>query len=138
MNKNREDQINFIKKIKPFLYSNLVRHDFQETTQIPSHNDKKVFESTKLDELIKRIEKIERCFDNNRQLESVRKRKVKEKIISLLKQNKKLSSSELKKLIGLSRTRCNEYFRELTKEGKTEGIIIGREKYYKLVKKWRD
>ena len=61
--------------------------------------------------------------------------KIKEQIISLLQQNKKLTSSQLSNLIGLSRTRCNEYFRELTKEGYTEGVVINRQKYYKLVGK---
>ena len=89
---------------------------------------------TNVNELVQRIEKIEK-FLEIQDNEGVRKGKIKEQIISLLQQNKKLTSSQLSNLVGLSRTRCNEYFRELTKEGQTEGVVINRQKYYKLVGK---
>jgi len=93
-----------------------------------------------VDELIKRIERIESTIDKSIFMfgikrDGARKRRVKDQIISLLKQHKKLTSSQLGKLIGLSRTRCNEYFRELADERLVEGVIINRKKYYRLVKK---
>jgi len=55
-----------------------------------------------------------------------------EKIISLLKRHEKLSSTELSDLIGLSRTRCNEYFKMMEKLEMVKPILVGKEKYYGL------
>ena len=55
-----------------------------------------------------------------------------ERITSLLQQHGKLSSSQLAQLMNLSRTRCNEYFKQMEKLGITEPILIGKEKFYKL------
>lgn len=55
-----------------------------------------------------------------------------EKIISILEEHGKLSSSQISQLLNLSRTRCNEYFRQMEEFGLVEGIEIGKEKYYKL------
>lgn len=55
-----------------------------------------------------------------------------EKIISLLERHEKLTSVELSQLIGLSRTRCNEYFKLMEKMGIAESLLVGKEKYYKL------
>jgi Fic family protein len=128
--KIKEEQIIFLQKIKPILSSSFL--------PISKVDDRATVISTQdgtsnLDELVKRIEKIEEMLEI--QGGGVRTGKVKEQIISLLQQNKRLTSSQLSKLVGLSRTRCSEYFRELTREGKTEGIIINRQKYYKLVGK---
>jgi DNA-binding Lrp family transcriptional regulator len=57
---------------------------------------------------------------------------MKKEIISLLKKHKNLSSSQLSKLIGLSRTRCNEYLKELEREEIAENITVGRKKIYRL------
>jgi biotin operon repressor len=123
MSKLRENQLNFLLRIKPLIRSILTQKTKEEVRV------------TEIDELIRRIERIEKMLEEKQKTEGVRKARVKERIIELLKEKKKLSSSQLSKLIGLSRTRCNEYFRELTKEGITEGVLIGREKYYKLVVK---
>lgn len=131
----KEEQINYLQKIKSLFSSSLypdLKNNKQET--IDTTREINVIELNKLIQRIENLEKMLKMLNNN-QKEGVRKNKVKEQIISLLQQNKKLTSSQLSKLIGLSRTRCSEYFRELTREGKTEGIIIGRQKYYRLVKK---
>jgi len=138
--KIREEQIEFIKKIKTSLqYRPVQDYEVQHISlENPEETKSKIPEeetSVTLDELVQRIEKIEKALESTQPDEGIRKSKVKRQIISLLKENKKLTSIQLGNLIGLSRTRCNEYFRELTKGGLTEGIIIGREKYYKLVKK---
>jgi len=128
--KLRKDQFDYLTRIKPLLEPNL--------ESSPIENSKEFLEIddfvAKLDKLAQRINVIEEKIEEDKE-EGVRKFKVKEQILSLLGQHKKLSSSELSKLINLSRTRCNEYFRELSKEGLTEGIIVGRQKYYKLVRK---
>ena len=55
-----------------------------------------------------------------------------DKITSLLEEHGKLSSSQLSQLIGLSRTRCNEYFKKMENLGMAEPVLIGKEKFYKL------
>ena len=138
--KIREEQIDFIKKIKTSLqYRPLQWHEVQHTSlETPEETKSKTpgkGASVTLDELVQRMEKIEKELEIAQPDEGIRKSKVKEQIISLLKERGKISSIQLSDLIALSRTRCNEYFRELTKEGLTEGIIIGRKKYYKLVRR---
>jgi len=65
------------------------------------------------------------------QLSIVESRRI-EKIISLLQEHGKLSSVQLSRMIGLSRTRCNEYFKKMEQLGLVEGVMVGKEKYYKL------
>jgi biotin operon repressor len=65
------------------------------------------------------------------QLTIVEQRRI-EKIMSLLQDQGKLSSSQLSQIMGLSRTRCNEYFKQMEDLGLVEGIEMGKEKYYKL------
>ena len=55
-----------------------------------------------------------------------------EKIISLLREHGKLSSVQLAQILGLSRTRCNEYFKQMEELGLVEGVEVGKEKYYRL------
>lgn len=195
--KERENQIDFIQKVKEFMYFSPTHFDVQEAPQlfeferkqagtkqvkhseqlgyteqpfeefadediheigrIPTFEDlieservsergrekeenieRNRFNADKFEELMQKVEKLERALREKRdeidQSGGIRKTKVKNQIISLLKQRGKLSSYELSKLIGLSRTRCNEYFRELTREGLTEGVIIDRKKFYKLMR----
>ncbi len=156
--KERENQIDFIQKVKEFMYFS-PKHfgtespaDFeddlrvQEIDQIPSFEDsiesKKEEEKSDIDkfeELMRRIENLEKEMkgheDKSKQSDGIRKTKIKSQVMSLLKEHKKLSSYELSRLVGLSRTRCNEYFRELAKEGLTEGVIIDRKKFYRLMKR---
>ena len=127
--KIREAQISFLQRIKPFFNSaSTQKKDNPETINVVQEAN-----VIKIDELIQRIEKIEEILESQQE-GGIRKAKVKEQIISFLQQNKRLTSSQLSNLIGLSRTRCSEYFRELMREGKTEGVIINRQKYYKLVR----
>ena len=60
--------------------------------------------------------------------------KMKEKVVELLQQHRRLTASQMADLLHLSRTRCSEYFRELMVEGRVEGVLIDRQKYYKLVR----
>lgn len=132
--KIKEEQILFLQRIKPMLSSSqfsLSENTIQDIAPVTIPDSRN---QTNVNELVQRIEKIEK-FLEIQDNEGVRKGKIKEQIISLLQQNKKLTSSQLSNLVGLSRTRCNEYFRELTKEGQTEGVVINRQKYYKLVGK---
>jgi response regulator of citrate/malate metabolism len=124
----REEQIDFLQKIK-LIFSSVQPNmpvETQLNTEVSKLNDPKV------DNLLKRIEKLEETLGETED-EGIRKGKIKDQTLALLQQHKKLTSSQLSNLIGLSRTRCSEYFRELTREGRTEGVIINRQKYYKLV-----
>ena len=55
-----------------------------------------------------------------------------DEIASLLKKRGKLTSSKLSQLTGLSRTRCNEYFKLMEKLDIVESVLEIREKAYKL------
>jgi DNA-binding transcriptional regulator LsrR (DeoR family) len=55
-----------------------------------------------------------------------------ENITSLLKKHEKITSSKLSQLTGLSRTRCNEYFKLMENLGIVKVSIEKKEKFYKL------
>jgi predicted ArsR family transcriptional regulator len=96
---------------------------------MPKSNDDQV-----LDILAERLQKIEKALVGEQAEDGIRKSKTKDEIVNMLRQHKKLTSTQLGMLLGLSRTRCNEYFRELMKDGRVEGVIVDRQKFYKLVK----
>jgi sugar-specific transcriptional regulator TrmB len=55
-----------------------------------------------------------------------------ESITGLLQQHGKLNSNALSQHIGLSRTRCNEYFKQMENMGIVEPVVEGKEKFYRL------
>ena len=55
-----------------------------------------------------------------------------ERIMRILSQHGKLTSRGLSKLTGLSRTRCNEYFKQMELLGMVEPVETGRQKFYRL------
>lgn len=55
-----------------------------------------------------------------------------EVITGLLQQHGKISSDSLSNLMGLSRTRCNEYFKQMEEIGIVEPVLVGKEKFYRL------
>lgn len=125
-----KDQISYLSKIKPLLKLNNSQAQEKEDVEIVEVDDL----MARFDELAKRVSVLEENIGTEKE-DSIRKRRVKEQIISALEQHKRLTSEQLGNIINLSRTRCNEYLRELTKEGFTEGVIVDRRKFYKLVKK---
>ncbi|MEM5872538.1 MAG: winged helix-turn-helix domain-containing protein [Candidatus Aenigmatarchaeota archaeon] len=58
--------------------------------------------------------------------------KTKEAIKLILQKHKELTSSELSKIIKLSRTRCNEYLKEMENNGILTSKIRCRKKFYSL------
>jgi len=58
--------------------------------------------------------------------------KTKEAIKMILQKYGELTPFQLSKLIKLSRTRCNEYLKEMEREGILISRIDSRKKYYKL------
>lgn len=86
-----------------------------------------------LKELNKRIDDVERKLRLKKSNSPVVLKR-KKQIVFLLKQNKALSPSELGELLNISRTRANEYLRDMEDEGIVVGVSKGRNKFYKLVK----
>jgi hypothetical protein len=76
------------------------------------------------------VESIKNMLGSNEK--TIVERKRMEKIIDMLKRHRKLTSSQLSQLIGLSRTRCNEYFKEMETLSIVEPVILGKEKFYAL------
>lgn len=58
--------------------------------------------------------------------------KTKEAIKLILQKYGKVTPSQLSRLIKLSRTRCNEYLKEMENEGIALSIIDSRKKFYSL------
>jgi len=64
------------------------------------------------------------------QLTIVEQRRI-EKILGILQEHERLSSPQLATIMNMSRTRCNEYFRQMETMGLVEGVEVGKEKFYK-------
>ena len=95
-------------------------------------------ESQDVEELVEKIvSKIQPAVEKpllfNTGLTPVESKRI-EKILQVLDRHEKLSSVELSELTGLSRTRCNEYFKLMEKNGIVEAVNNGKEKYYVLKK----
>ena len=67
--------------------------------------------------------------------DSIRTMKVKGMIKSLLGEHKKLTTSQISKLVNLSRTRCSEYMKEMERCGIVSGTTVRRQKFYELTGK---
>jgi predicted transcriptional regulator len=96
-------------------------------------------ESTDMKQLVSMVKELNEKIDELRGMldpklrSSALELKKEEEILSLLNKHKALTSSQLSELIGLSRTRCNEYLKKLERKGLTECIAIGRKKVYRIV-----
>lgn len=84
-----------------------------------------------LKDLNKRVDDVERKLRLKKSNSPIILKK-KKQIVFLLKQNKTLSSSQLGELLNISRTRANEYLKDMEEEGIVVGISKGRNKFYKL------
>lgn len=100
------------------------------------------FMLSKLTDLDKKIEgmKHERYYELSKMKkmagqkeESIRKLKMKDMIKLLLEEHKKLTSSQLSKLINLSRNRCSEYLKEMEREGIMRGTKVRQQRFYELI-----
>lgn len=59
--------------------------------------------------------------------------KTRDAIKLILKRRGKMTSEDLCKIIGLSRTRCNEYLKDLERDKEAKSEIIDRKKYYRII-----
>lgn len=137
-------------KLKPLLIlkGNLQKekiHFHEDAEAVPNWLEQKLEDLLfKMAEMDKKIEALRhdrmkefvemREYNVNEDTESIRKVKVKNMVKSLLGEHGKLTSSEMSKLLNLSRTRCSEYLKELERKGLAKGVKVRRKVYYELVK----
>ncbi|MDI6826511.1 MAG: helix-turn-helix domain-containing protein [Candidatus Aenigmarchaeota archaeon] len=86
---------------------------------------------TQLKELDQKVEDIEKALKRKKQTPKILRKK--KQIIFLLRQKVELAPSELGKILNLSRSRANEYLKEMEKEKIVKGILKGRKKFYRLL-----
>jgi len=88
----------------------------------------------KIENIEKKLEELERVIRENgiRPESFTISAKTKEAIKLILQKHRQLTAKELGKLINLSRTRCNEYLKQMELEGVLSSKTIGRKKYYFL------
>jgi len=101
----------------------LTEQKFQEETQTSDEIVNKIISEVKI--------ATRPLIASKQQLTIVEQKRI-EKIISTLQDHGKLSSNQLSQILNLSRTRCNEYFKQMEELGLVEGIEIGKEKYYQI------
>ena len=91
------------------------------------------------DDILKKLNDIEEKIDNLNNLKDTAmpdgpvKVKRKKEIVNLLLKHKKLTATQLSYLTKISRTRCNEYLKELEGSGMVKGDLIDKKKYYELI-----
>ena len=78
-----------------------------------------------------RIENNYPDFSTGNELGLTESKKV-ETIKLVLKQHQMLSSIQLAQLLHMSRTRANEYFKKMEDRQLVEGVLVGKEKFYKI------
>jgi len=109
--------------------------------QMDAHYVKMAYELEKLKNLNRKINTIDsklRVFEevaSNSGIEikpQTMSVKTKEAIKLILQKHKELTSSELSRLIKLSRTRCNEYLKEMENQGILSSKTKCRKKFYFL------
>lgn len=100
--------------------------------------------SFELEKLVDLKQKIEEIDSKLKEVEDIISRggfklqthivssRTKEAIRLILKKHGELTSSQLSRLIKLSRTRCNEYLKQMELEGELESRIDCRKKFYKI------
>ena len=83
--------------------------------------------------IITEVKKVSRPLIPHKEKITIVESKRIERIISFLQEHRMLSSSQLAGMMGLSRTRCNEYFKQMENLGIAKGTGAGKEMFYQLV-----
>ncbi len=86
-----------------------------------------------VNKIVAEVKKVSRPLIPHKEKITIVESKRIERIISFLQEHRTLSSYQLAQMMGLSRTRCNEYFKQMENLGIVKGIENGKEKYYQLV-----
>jgi len=86
-----------------------------------------------VNKIITEVKKVARPLIPHKEKITIVESKRIERIISFLQDHRMLSSSQLAQMMGLSRTRCNEYFKQMEEIGIVKGTDAGKERFYQLV-----
>lgn len=86
-----------------------------------------------VNKIVSEVKKIARPLIPHKEKITIVESKRIERIISFLQEHRMLSSSQLAHMMGLSRTRCNEYFKQMEELGIVKGNDAGKERFYQLV-----
>jgi len=118
--------------LEEFLADKIKQMDVQQA-RIALELEKLQGVDKKLREIDAKLKELERIVSaEGFTLRNARSSKTKEAIRLILQKYGELTSVQLAKLIKLSRTRCNEYLKEMEEEGITTSFVKSRKKYYKL------
>jgi len=148
MDKKKKEMLDSLLILKNKLQKESVKVQTGEEIKTPWVEQKMDDILFRLRELEKKIEDVkrdrihefldyEKLASRSQQVDgdSVRTLKVKGMIKSLLGEHRKLTTSQLSKLINLSRTRCSEYLIEMERKRIVKGTTVRRQKFYELIKK---
>ena len=83
--------------------------------------------------IVTEVKKVARPLIPHKEKITIVESKRIERIISFLQEHRMLSSHQLAQMMGLSRTRCNEYFKQMEELGIVKGTDAGKERFYQLV-----
>jgi response regulator of citrate/malate metabolism len=88
----------------------------------------------KIDKLDSKLREVKGMMESRPAIlpTNVRSSKTKTAIKIILKKYGELSSVQLARLIKLSRTRCNEYLKEMERDGELVAKVDSRKKLYKI------
>jgi hypothetical protein len=88
----------------------------------------------KIEKIDSKLKEMEAIITRNRPIFQAHSKssKTKDAIKLILQNHEELTSAQLSKLMKLSRTRCNEYLKEMELEGITSSKIYCRKKLYKI------
>lgn len=94
-------------------------------------NDRIFFLEKKVEELKEEILELRRKLrERGKEIRLSEKTKLAIKLI--IRKHGRVTASQLSRLINLSRTRCNEYLKQMEKEGILTSKIEGKKKFYFL------
>lgn len=82
-------------------------------------------------QIVSEIRNLSEVKSATSQLTIVESKKI-ERIVSLLRHHQQLTSSQLAQIMNMSRTRANEYLKQMENLGIAEPILNGKEKFYRL------
>jgi uncharacterized membrane protein len=106
-------------------------HIFKLTEEVREMNQKIEKILVELEEIKQKLDKASIATEEVQPI--TKKDKTKEAIKIILRKKGRMTSEELCQIIGLSRTRCNEYLKEMERNNEAKSEVINRKKYYKLV-----
>ena len=86
-----------------------------------------------VNKIITEVKKVARPLIPHKEKITIVESKRIERIVSFLQEHRMLSSSQLAHMLGLSRTRSNEYFKQMENLGIVKGTDVGKEIFYHLV-----